>query len=73
MRFECKNLKCDHRHTETSTTMRVRDGEIRYFDSNNNFADVCPKCDSRCKETTKKEGVPGMSFFDNGSGKKKVL
>lgn len=71
MNFECND--CGNTHNETSTTMRVREGEIRYYTGTDDPADVCPKCGSRCKETTKKTGVPGMSFYDSGSGKHKVL
>ncbi len=71
MNFEC--TKCDHKHNEVSTTMRVRDGEIRYYNSTDDPADICPECGSRCKETTKKKGVPGMTFTDSGTGKRRVL
>jgi translation initiation factor 2 beta subunit (eIF-2beta)/eIF-5 len=34
---------------------------------------TCDKCGGFRTVKDPKEGVPSMSFFDNGSGKKKVL
>ena len=71
MTFECND--CGNVHNETSTTMRVRNNEVRYFNGSDDPADICPKCGGRCKETTKKDGLPMMKFHDNGSGKDKLL
>lgn len=73
MTFECNNPDCGNTHTEVTTTMRVRNNEVRYFNGSDDYADVCPKCGGRCTETTTKEGLPMMKFHDNGSGKDKLL
>lgn len=73
MRFECTSEACGNVHEESQTTMRVKDGEIRYYNGTDDPIDICPKCGGRCTETTKKEGLPQMKFFDNGSGKSKLL
>lgn len=70
MTFECNT--CQNVHTESSTTMRVRDGEVRFFNGSDDPVDICPKCGGRCTETTKKEGVPNLSFTDSGTGRKVV-
>ena len=73
MTFECTNPDCGNIHTETSTTMRVRGGEVRYYNGSDDPCDICPKCGGRCKETTKKEGLPTMKFTDRGTGKNRLL
>lgn len=68
MTFECN--ECQNVHTESTTTMRVRSGEVRYYNGSDDPADICPKCGGRCKETTKKTGAPKLSFTDSGTGKR---
>ena len=70
MTFECND--CGNIHTESVTTMRVRNGEVRWFNGSDDIIDICPKCGGRCKETTKREGTPSLSFTDSGTGKKVV-
>jgi len=63
--FKCK--ECGHLQTRANTTIKIIDGEVRMT------GDTCEKCGGRCELANPKKGVPGMSFTDSGTGKKKVL
>lgn len=65
-----KTLKCpscDNELTLGSLSMKFVGGRVRYAN------DICSECGDVMELKDPKSGVPSMQFFDNGSGKKKVL
>ena len=67
MSKQLKCTDCDAIKDVHQIVIRVINGEVRYEN------DICPECGGKCKTADPKSGVPRMSFFDNGSGKKKVI
>jgi len=54
--FHCNNCGHDFGH-EGETTIRVRDGQVRLYNTDNEPIDICPCCEALAEEVKINKGL----------------